>query len=352
VPYWLVFFLILIGSSFLPHWPINFLSWINYSFYFLLFLVSLRLSFIEAYFRIVFINFLITFLTLALSFLSIFVGDRFVVGDNHSMYNIFIYRSLITRAVLSFSIVFLTAKYLLGGFSKPLIFAISSLSTIILIILFNLSFLITKTPIFYHGLPAFYESLIPLDALPLLGLLVYAFFLYRSDRPNGAFMNAFALLLFIYILLDLIDMVAGFSNITFYGADQYFLTFCLIAMAVTLGLRYLALQSDKHQLRERLIFDKNYMTSLAVIDHHSDTQMFINVMKSVFKSRYMIIHAVAGLLYLFVAIISKSFFITIKLSILVVWITMIYGISLFIQKRRSQKGQLLNLNSLLEKELN
>jgi len=237
------------------------------------------------------------------------------------------------------------------SFSTSLIFALSGLSTIFLIIFFNLPFLITETPIYYYGLPAFYRSLMPLDIIPLLGLMVYAYLLYRHDRPNGAFMNAFALLLFIYILLDLMDTIAGFSNINFYGADQYFLTFCLLAMVLTLGLRYAALQSEKHKLRERFIFDKNYMTSLAVIDHHTDTQMFINLMKGVFKSRYMILHVIAGLLYLFVAIISRSFFITIKLSILVVWITMIYGISLFIQKRRSQKGQLLNLGSLLEKEL-
>jgi hypothetical protein len=117
---------------------------------------------------------------------------------------------------------------------------------------------------------------------------------------------------------------------------------CLIFMLMTWTLRCIALHSEKHQLREHFIFDKRFIPSIAAVDRHADGEAILLVADKVLGNKALRFHVIAGAMYLLIAISAKSLLITIKLTVLVIWIGSVYYSLIYIQNRRSQKGQLLN----------
>ena len=286
---WVMYFLLAILISILPHLEVHFLSWFNYSLYFLLAIISFFISRKDKYLGDVHLNFALTFLFYSLFILSLLVGKNYLIGNNFLMYYLFVYRKIILGTLLSFSVLYLVLRYVLPNWPRWLsyLFAISLVLSLVLIQLKD--FIINKKFIFQVGPTELYRDLLPLYILPFLALLLYGYIIFRYDRPNGMFVGSFAMALFILLSLAISDLFAAVGYIKRYGVDQYFLAVCLIVMAIILTLRLAILHSEVYLLKERFIFDSSLTTNMSVITHDTETTYILKLLKSAITNQYILI---------------------------------------------------------------
>ena len=242
-------------------------------------------------------------------------------------------------------------KYSFPGWAKIKIYFASLSVSLLFLFIYLSAYIFNPDLIFYTStyIP-FYKKLIPLDILPIIALGVYFYVLLRYDRPNGTFLHSIAFVLLIFILLDLMDNIAYILGITYYGADQFFLFFCLLLLNLFLGLRFAVLHSDKYLLKEQFIFDRNRSGAPPVVDRDPKAYEWFKLIQDILGKKFLTLNGSAASIYVVLAVFTQSTFVTLKLSILIVWIISIYFIIQHIIQRRFEKGRILNKNFLLMKD--
>lgn len=135
------------------------------------------------------------------------------------------------------------------------------------------------------GVTGVYLNILPVHLLPFMSLFIYGYVLFRYDRPNGTFVNPFAMGVFVLLSLDVIDILARVKYLNIYGIDQNFLTLCQLAMVGTLALRLTALHSEEYLLKERLIFDPAFAAATPVIARDVKIVDLLKLVKPTLDSR-------------------------------------------------------------------
>ena len=343
---WLAFLLILTILSSLPHWPTIFLSWFNTSLYFLLFLICFFIFINDRYLKIIFISFSITYFLYSLSIVTIFIGEEYVFGSNRLIYSSFVYRKIILDSLSTFSILILTGNYIFKNVSPIVRTTAAALIVTILNWIFIRQFL-DFSILQKEGIPHFYIHMIPLNIAALVFLLAYGFIYLVYRRPNGKYLHQLVALLSLFKILHLLDYIEGINS---YGYDQYFLMITLFLMVWILYKRYLALQSDKYLLWERLIFDQSYLADLKITSHNVD----VTFPSLVFQFPWnwsLKVHLLSGLVLLLLAFLFRSIFVTVKLITMVVWLAILLCIVNISSGKIRELGVFLNFNSLKHMKL-
>ena len=343
---WMLFIIVSTVFAKLPHFPTCFLSWLNSSLYFLLGILSLFISLKDRYLKEIFISFSVAFFFVSFSFFTLFVGDKYLLGNNFWLYYLFAYRKIAMASLFSFSILCLVFRYALPIWSRLKLCLLSALLTLSLVIYHFWPFLLNQKAIFTMGISGVYTRILPVHLLPFLSLFVYGYVLFSYDRPNGAFLNPFAMGLFISSSLDIIDVLARIKFLNIYGIDQYFLTACLLAMVVTLALRLAALYSEEYLLKERFIFDPAFAAATPVIVRDVKIVDLLKLVKPTLDSRYFLINSVLSLAFIGLSALAKSPVVTIKMALIVFWIALFWHLFNQLFDRRLKYGQVLNFRSI------
>ncbi len=252
---WLAFLLVLVVLSNFPHWEgLTTITWVNFSVYFLIFLLSLAILLKDRYNKAIFFNFAFFAGFYAFGFLYAFLGDNYLFGSNTLAYILFAYRQIATTLLLSICVVFIAVRYLFFRSSAKLHYAVTLL-VVLPVFVFNF-YPYLADPRYYLSLDndlVFYKSLLNMEVLPLVFVLFYAGLLYHSDKPIGEHINAIMVGFFITTLTDTTSLLSHVTEINLYNIEQYVLLINLCFFVVTLFKKMDYAYSDFGQFFEELL---------------------------------------------------------------------------------------------------
>jgi len=253
INYWLIFILLLIVISNLPHQIVPVFSWFNCSVYFLIFLQCSALYKSGGENKNIFLNIGLFALFHSLSFTNIFIGQNFLFGDDYLRYYFFEYKNIILSFLPAFCVVFITLKYFLNT-SKDIYIYLLSLTLTIPALLWNyFPFIVDKEFILEVHDSLLYKSVIYFDILPLFFLIFFGVLLYKFERSLGEHINTIMVCFFIMIIMDLTNLLGNVYNIIIFKYTQYVLLINLSLFVLTLFRLINHLYSQFGQLYNSII---------------------------------------------------------------------------------------------------
>jgi len=185
--------------------------------------------------------------------------------------------------------------------------------------------------------------LLRIDYLSLVIIFLYFLLLFLTGRPNGAFLNFWALGIFIAVSFDTFDMLFTIRKIDVYGFDQYFTTFSLSLLLVILFLRLLALHSESHLMREKLLFDKKFSPSTAqIFIKYHQSSILLQILKSFVEDKIKLVQLALSFSILLLSGLSRSPFVMMKIMLLFMIILASWNLYYHVLRMRLKRGQILN----------
>ncbi len=341
---WIVFLIILNVLSCLSHYPMHFLSWVNYSLYFLLGVLAFFVALKEKYLKDIFSLFALAFLAIT-STLLIYVGREQFDSASALWYYLFFYSRITVYALLVLAIIHLVVRYVFASWSRGLALALS----LFLMFVFEFDFWVNLGSSDYairlSTLGILYHML-RLDLLALLSLMIYFVTLFLTRRPNASFIHYLAVALLLLISFDLFDTIVSLREINVYGVDQYFLVTILIFLAGVFFVRLLALHSASHMLREQFILDPNYAMSSPVVMHDTENSLLLSQLKMLMLDKNVLLQAGTLVTILLFSALSRSFLVSLKIVLIIVLLLVIWNLYYHIFRKRFLEGQVLNQNNM------
>lgn len=346
VRYILISWLLFLGAinlvNGLPHQPLHFLSWVNFSLYFLLAMLCFFIAGRDRYSWDQFAHFGVAFLAISLTLIVYFFGVDYLIGDNFLYYNSLVYSRVLIWNFLLAGVIYSVFRYVLWRAPRLLLYGLSlALAFAVEADFWQKAFTIHRFT-FKLGLQGFIQHLFRMDIVAILFLMIYFVVLVRRNRPNAAFLNGWMIGLFVLYTCDIFDMVVGLYKIYVYGIDQYFATFCLLILITILFLRLIALESPAHRLREQLMLDSRAGISVPVIQRGQQSQVIFGLLKEIFNSQNVILQLIFAVSLLLVSGLSKERVVLYKIFLLIVIIGTIWNIYTHIILVRMKKGQVIN----------
>lgn len=339
---WIAFLGIINYLNSLPHYPLHFLSWINFSLFFFLAIMSFVIAKHDVYFWEVFLHFGFTFLLISMTVIVYFMGVDYLFGNNIQFYYAMVYSRMIVWSLMLAGTILLVLRYALWRLPRGLSYPLAYLLAFLAEYDFWLkAFTITRFP-YKLGFMGAITHFFRIDVIAIVALGCYFVLLLRHNRPNGAFLHAWAIGLFVLFACDIFDLAVSFWKIDVYGIDQYFATFCLIILGGIMLLRLTSLSSDAYRLREQLIFDKRMTISTPVVLRDHFAHVIIGQLKDLISSQSIMLQLICAAGLLFISALSKQRVVLFKIFVLIVIMGTIWNIYMHVVHLRSRKGQVLN----------
>ncbi|MCZ6595949.1 MAG: hypothetical protein O6943_13705 [Bacteroidetes bacterium] len=205
-------------------------SWINWSFYFLLFLQSLYLYRGAENNKFCFLNIGVFALLNSLSFVPIFAAEQDFLGLAWYLYE---YLTIALNFSFTLCIVYICVKYLFRKFNPLTIYAIS-LSIILPILIWHFyPVFLDKNYIIDHE-ALFDKNLLYFNFLPLFFLIFYGILLYKYDKSLGEHINAIMVCFFIMTITDIPNLLGYVYHIMIFQLTQYMLLITLSFFLITM----------------------------------------------------------------------------------------------------------------------
>lgn len=347
---WIISLVAINILSFMPHYSLHFLSWVNFALYLLASYIALAVATSTKYLNDVFILLFATCFFIFATMFSYFCGDNLLFGSKALYIKFVFYGQIIGRMLFAAVVLQIVLRYLLPKWRKGVIFSI----VVLLILLLEYDFITNALTIDSFARKTFSAGILrnalKLDVLSVLALFVYFIFLSFTDRPNGAFMNVLVIVLIIWFIFDIFDFIATIQKIEVYGLDQYFAAFCILLLNIVLFLRLVALHSEGHVLREKFIFDPQFALNTPVIMHDTQLSSLLQQIKTLVQSQSFLLQIIMAISIFLISGLAKSLFVTIKLLLSIFLIAVIWKVYRYIIHNRAEKGQILNFN-FLKKEV-
>jgi len=332
---WFFFNILWSLLSLLPHAQVHFISWINQSFYSLLFLLALFLVKLDVYKRPVFFALALYYSAHLVSILTIFTGKHYAFGTNVQAIATWIMVQIPIRVFGLLAALYLAAHYFLSFRRLRTVCLFLSVLVLAATWLLFKPFLPPEAAIRQSGWQsALSWRLFVLSVLPVVVLLTYGVKAFLSRRPDGRYMDLLAFMLFIIHFFHSLDILAANYGISIYSNNQFFLLACLMGTTIVLAARLCYLHTEEGKCFERLLFEPGYLNQLAVIfQDHTLLHWWPRVKKTLGYS--LMVHLTAGVLYLILALNFASVYHTIKLTLLVLW----SGVLLILINRKFKNSQ-------------
>lgn len=256
---WFGFVALLLLTSHLPHWNnTTFQLWFNEAAYFFLFLLSLGLAMKDRHNRDIFINLSVFFLFHALSFLNIFLGNDYILGNGFTQWYFYFYKKMALCFVFNMAIIYIVLKYLFPG---KRIWIYYCLTLVILLPLFFMNFGPYIKDINY-GLRIdnvdadLFKRILYTNSLSFVLIIAYGVVLYKTDRILGSSMDWLMGAFFIFMATRLVDNYSLAYHFQDFNISGYILMANLIFVSIILFRKLLFHFTDFGLFYEELIHKK------------------------------------------------------------------------------------------------
>ena len=257
---WFAFIVILYLSSYLPRWNnVSYHTWINEAFYFLLFLLAIFIFFRESNNKDIYLNISLFMFVHSFSFLNIFLGEGYLIGDDYTQYHFFVYRKMVLCFFFNLAIIYIVLKYLLM-IKKTWLHYLIILSILIPVFLYRF-FPYFKDSQFFFGLGAsyltdIYQRILFVYSLSLVSIFLYGYLLYKKDKILGTYIISLMAILFIFLVTDMVDMFSHLYEFHIFSLSQYVLTINLFFLFIILFRKLFFLSTEYGRFYENLINNK------------------------------------------------------------------------------------------------
>ncbi len=262
------------------HWPtLNLYAIINYSLYFLSFLLSITIFRLSRHNRFTFLNFAIVSLLFSVGIIHVLIGDDYLIGNNYWLYWLFPYRKLLLSVFIDITIAYIAFDYLFHD--KPVWTKYGLTAAIVLPINFMLyyNFIMNKNYILLDG--HFQELLlcnIEATILAFTFIGIYGLIYLKADNPIGEYVNSLIVLFFFYIVYDLYDGVFEYLGFSLPFVSKLVLTILLVIINIILFRKLKTTTSLFGKLYESLVFSEQRFNFRV-----KTKKNFVTVMLAIFK---------------------------------------------------------------------
>ena len=343
---WFAFIALLFFSSYLPHWQnVTYLTYINEAIYFLLFIISVSIFFRENNNRDIYFNFSVFFLLHSFSFLNIFIGDGYLLGNNSIGWYFYTYKSFILTFSFNFVVIYIVLKYL---FLNQRSWMIYMLTFVILLSVFIGKFLpYLKDPVFINKignviLNDLNKRFLLAYGISFVSIVLYAYLLYKKDKILGTYISLIIASYSIFLVSDIIDALALIYGIQIFSIGQYVLTLNLIFLFIIFFKKLYFLCSEYGQFYESLINRKIIFSKLKVKRFRSElhAQILLFLRLYLYQRRnYLFMLCLLSTLTLYYFRFPTFF--TINLTALVLCSTILFLFINALYKRRAKQEYIL-----------
>jgi len=107
-------------------------------------------------------------------------------------------------------------------------------------------------------------------------------------------------------------------------------------------LRLISLFSPEHALREQFMFNPHYGISIPVVLKSHNRDVIVELIKTTFSSQNVLFQFSFGIGLVLISGLAKSFYITIKLFMMLLAIALVWNIYYYFIYSTCQDGQILN----------
>jgi len=343
---WFSYIAILVALTAFPHWgDIHFLSWVNEAIYFLLFLLSTTVAINDNHNRDIFINISIFFFFSSFSFINNYIGNNSLFGNDDFMYHFFVCKKLITNFMLNFMILYVVMKYLLLRKNRFMVYIITFLLTASILAYNFHPYLTDPHYILTLGddyLADLYPRIFLNQAASVIFLVFFGYRVYKKDVTMGTYLNVLMSIFFIYLVINLIDVLSVIYHFQIFSIKLYFLAISLIPIALVLFKKLCFSCTEYGQFYENLINGKIDLGKVKIQKRNSHSNAFvIKVVKIYFSQR--IVYAISFLGFLIIAFfyfrLSKLITLNVAAFCMCILVLFIFINGLF--KKREKAGHVI-----------
>jgi len=339
---WFAFIVVLFFSSYLPRWEnVTIHSWINEAIYFFLFVLAVAITRKERNNRDIYINLSLFLLAYSFSFLNIFIGDDYLLGNNRALLNFYVYKRIILCFFANLAIFYIVIKYLFRNQKVWFLYSITLFLLVTLMFVHFYSYFIN--PEYVYSLKGQLYSdlnrrLFFLLCFSLFLILLYAYFLYKTDNILGSQINLLMTFFFIFVIFDMSDSLSEMYNFHVYSIALYVCSFNLIFLCIILLKKLLFVSSDFGQFYEALITNRINMGKLKIQRYRSQMNaLLIRFLRSYLSKRYIYILSLIFIVAITVIHFQFPTFFTINLIVLSLSIIVLFYFIFALYKRRGKK---------------
>ena len=110
----------------------------------------------------------------------------------------------------------------------------------------------------------FNKGILICNTISLLLILVYAFFLYKYDRPNGEYINSLMTGLYVFQVIGFVDVIFQLTGGAEFSINQYILLLNLFYFLSVMLRKLRYTYSPFGEFYERIIFSNKNLFDLKI----------------------------------------------------------------------------------------
>lgn len=265
---WLLFLLALVTMAGFRHWgTVETLTWLNCAFFFFLFLQSAFIVSREVHHRDVFVNLAIWAGLSSIQILNPFIGPGYAFGGSElTAYAVLDFRRMIMPALATYVIIHLVLKVAFAEVKAWRLAAVSLAGSIALAV-YLFRAVLFGSPVEDTSL-IIAQQTVKLLLFPFIALGIYGVYHFRRDHAISDHISVLLGFFFVYLVIELTDIVTLLNQIKLYSVSQVVLTGLLIFLMITFFNRLNYISSEFGQYYERLLM-RGHTTGLQIIRKQS-----------------------------------------------------------------------------------
>lgn len=339
---WLGGVVILIISSYLPHWEnVEPMMWLVYATNLWFLICAIAIAKRDKTNKDVFINISILFAVDGLGYFNMFIGQDYLFGTNNLGYFVYQYHIITFHLLLNFCMVYILIKVLFNRLSYKLRYFYTLLTLLIINCLIFLPYFLKPTHAFDSVQTLFsdlYKRTFHLNILTLLSTLYYGKHVYKNNRILGEYINPLVAYFFIYLFADLIDNLSMIYNFQIYNIRLYFVSLNFIFLSYILFKKLVYTYSDFGQFYESLIAGGHGMGNVKIIPRNQASHsLTFQVLKIYIYQRRHFIMTLVMLVALAIMLFELPVFFTLNLIALFAGLGIIYSFYASLYKKREKQ---------------
>jgi len=250
---WFIFILLLLIVNNFAHWSnVETITWINCSFFFLLFLQALFIIRKEIAHQSLFINIAVWTFVSSIQIINTFIGPNYALGGSPELaYAVFDFRRMIIPTLLTYVILHAVLSVYLRKVRAWVHIVASVLTTGGIAAWLFRAILFQSNPSDPGALIA--EQTLKLLLFPFICLIGYWVYQFRRDPPISDHIKVLLGFFFVYLVIELTDLFTMVYKIKLYAVSQVVLFSTLFFLMIIFFNRINYISSEFGQYYERLL---------------------------------------------------------------------------------------------------
>ncbi len=299
---WLVFIIVLLIGNNFAHWStVKTITWINCSFFFLLFLQTLFIIRKEIAHQALFTNIAVWTFVSSIQILNTFIGPDYALGGSPELaYAVFDFRRMIIPTLATYVIL----HAVLSVYCREVRAWVHIVAS--LLITGGIAVWLFRAILFQSNLTdpsaLIAGQTLKLLLFPFICLIGYWVYQFRRDPPISDHIKILLGFFFVYLVIELTDLFTMVYKIKLYAVSQVVLFSTLFFLMVIFFNRLNYISSDFGQYYERLLVSGG-RAGIAIIRKQSQN---LQPLFAIFQ-KYFVIRPVYGAITFMSAILVMSY---------------------------------------------